>query len=1269
MKNQSSSFKIYLSLLIILVLGIVFIETITPVGENTSDEDWTQIVNERNKSISKLTREKFAKTEASFLDNQSKLKKIIKNFETEKSSIQSELIDIINSDDFLEYNITVTDSGLEPIAWNDQFFSNSFYEAGIKKYGFNNSHFFTNELNTYLSIIDTVRLNNEVYYVFLSDIVEKHYLLKNRYFTHQSIKSELTDEIGIEFEIIFSDKKIRMKDKSKFLFDIKNLQNKTIATVIIENPIKEFYFLPGYTVLKNIQKIIFLILLLIISLFIYHKIKSISKFCVKEIFLITLILVFRILLFVFEIPKQYINSSLADSSYFSSKFGFGIVSSPLELFITVLFAFGLIYIIFNKIIGIKNLDEKTNYSLLKSILITIIISFVFCVFLRGFGASVKSVVFDSTLQYFKDISLLLGFPKTVMLFSLLGLGILSVWISAHFLGFNLKFFKDKKKSLLLLFLYYQFISLLYDYSQLNPQGTDFTRILYITLVFVIVYLIEIKHFEIKTVFIYLCFFASITSITHLIYFDHELELGSLKTKAIELVRPDEDLLEHQLRSVMNQFGDDEQAYLIFGEGSSNYDASAFSLWSNSLLHSESVNSAIVILDSSKTILGEFKFKFDKEIDYEELIIGNEEEIVVQEKDNIEENSSLLHGIIPFEENGRLLGYIVVSIFHDLTKVISKDELELLMADKVGLTSSSLKQNLNVLEFFDSRLIFSKGEINLSNQQLDKIANFNFEHKKEGWLNLSADKKDYRFFLLRSPFAEYDNVLAVGLEERNITINLFDFFKVFFIHTSIITLFVGFYLLILFIRNKELKITYKGQLLSAFLIISIIPLIMLAFYFRTLTEERNNSAIHYKLKKRAVSVDKYCTDNIKLENDIYTVFNNAHFDLGIDFSIYKGKSLIFSSEANYYQIGLFKDNLNAHVYKRLNIEGYRDDIEIEKVEDYKFNSFYYQTELNSEKYIIKINDTFNRILLPMSDTEVDVFLFGSYSLAVLLVIIISTVLANQISNPIKNITAATRDLAEGKMDITLENKSKGEIGELISGFNLMIKDLEKSRKELAEIERESAWREMARQVAHEIKNPLTPMKLSVQQLIIAFNDKSPKFNDIFGKVSTTIINQIDTLKNIANEFSNFARMPKLNIEKIELITVINESINLYMDKIVTLTLTSNYNEAFVNADLDQLKRAFINLIRNAIQARANKVEFILEKRETLYYIYVKDNGKGISEDIQHKIFDPDFTTKVEGMGLGLDMVKKFLNKVDGSIEIDETSKSGTIFLIKLPIAND
>jgi nitrogen fixation/metabolism regulation signal transduction histidine kinase len=313
----------------------------------------------------------------------------------------------------------------------------------------------------------------------------------------------------------------------------------------------------------------------------------------------------------------------------------------------------------------------------------------------------------------------------------------------------------------------------------------------------------------------------------------------------------------------------------------------------------------------------------------------------------------------------------------------------------------------------------------------------------------------------------------------------------------------------------------------------------------------------------------------------------------------------------------------------------------------------------------VNDAFNKIKPAFSSADIDVILFGIYSFALIIIIFVSTVLANQISAPIRRLTKATEAVAKGDLDVELENNEKGEMRDLYQGFNLMTKELQKNQIELAELERESAWKEMAKQVAHEIKNPLTPIKLAVQQLIASHKDKSKDFDKIFRKVTKTTLNQIDNLGQIASEFSSFAKMPSIKLEKLDVVPIIKDTINLFIDDKIKIDFQSEALEAVVEADISQLRRMLINMIRNSIQANATDIAIRLTTKDANYSLIIVDNGKGISDENKEKIFEINFTTKEKGMGLGLKLARRFLEGVNGKIHLVESGSSGTTFEITIP----
>jgi signal transduction histidine kinase len=248
----------------------------------------------------------------------------------------------------------------------------------------------------------------------------------------------------------------------------------------------------------------------------------------------------------------------------------------------------------------------------------------------------------------------------------------------------------------------------------------------------------------------------------------------------------------------------------------------------------------------------------------------------------------------------------------------------------------------------------------------------------------------------------------------------------------------------------------------------------------------------------------------------------------------------------------------------------------------------------------------------------------------------------------------------------------EIGTLVNEYNKMVKKVEENAVLLAQSERETAWREMARQVAHEIKNPLTPMKLNIQYLQQAIKSGYGNIQELALKVSESLIEQIDNLTYIASEFSNFAKMPEAKPEDVDLNELLDKAVELYLNENTNVTLKRSEESLTLYADKSQLLRVFTNLLENAVQAipedRDGIVTVIVSKDNSYALVAFRDNGAGIPADIVERIFQPYFTTKSSGTGLGLAMTKKIIEFWGGTIWFETEEGEGTTFFIKLPLLN-
>ncbi len=295
-----------------------------------------------------------------------------------------------------------------------------------------------------------------------------------------------------------------------------------------------------------------------------------------------------------------------------------------------------------------------------------------------------------------------------------------------------------------------------------------------------------------------------------------------------------------------------------------------------------------------------------------------------------------------------------------------------------------------------------------------------------------------------------------------------------------------------------------------------------------------------------------------------------------------------------------------------------------------------------------------------------------ALVYLLMLLIAIAIAYLVSKYItKSIKTVSEKINQTKLDkrnekIILENASE-EMHNLVNAYNDMVDELGESAVKLAKSEREQAWREMAKQVAHEIKNPLTPMRLTVQSFEQRFNTNDPEAKEKLNEFSKSLIQQIDTMSSIASAFSSFAEMPKQKREELDVIEVVKLALDIFHEDYIHYF--HQEDKLLVQLDKTQLIRVVTNLIKNAIQSledQANpKIEVKVVENNGNVLISVADNGKGISEQDKTKIFEPKFTTKSSGMGLGLPMIKKIVEAYDGTITFVSEVERGTVFTVSIP----
>ncbi|HZH54560.1 MAG TPA: HAMP domain-containing sensor histidine kinase, partial [Sphingobacteriaceae bacterium] len=420
-------------------------------------------------------------------------------------------------------------------------------------------------------------------------------------------------------------------------------------------------------------------------------------------------------------------------------------------------------------------------------------------------------------------------------------------------------------------------------------------------------------------------------------------------------------------------------------------------------------------------------------------------------------------------------------------------------------------------------------------------------------------------------------------------------------------------------------------------------------------------------------------NSTIGMDDYVEFQAIAEANALDLNLYDVDGhLMYTTQPRIYDLELISDYINPRALDHLRYYGRSQYVQAESIGQMKYVSAY--TSI--------LNTAFEPIAflsLPYYASQVELerstggllnALINIYALVILILGLFAVFVANKITAPLLLVQKSLAKTKIGKHNEPIFWKRDDEMGRLIKEYNLMIAELEESAERIVQSERESAWKEMARQVAHEIRNPLTPLKLGMQQLERSWLDKDPDFETRFKRFIGSFIEQIDGLTRIATEFSDFARMPDSEFSDLDLSEILRHSVavfNNYTNVNIELQFAENLTSTHVRGNKDQLMSTFNNLIKNAIEATTNlrrcQIRILVTGNEQLLRISIQDNGEGIAPDVRKKLFEPNFTTKSSGTGLGLAFVKRAVENMGGEISYKTTVGKGSTFLIILPRVRD
>lgn len=473
---------------------------------------------------------------------------------------------------------------------------------------------------------------------------------------------------------------------------------------------------------------------------------------------------------------------------------------------------------------------------------------------------------------------------------------------------------------------------------------------------------------------------------------------------------------------------------------------------------------------------------------------------------------------------------------------------------------------------------------------------------------------------------------------------------------------------------RLQMLIVGSLLFSFVVIGTSS----TLYIQNIYQQKNNAILTEKTQSILIEIEhKLKDENIHthaMEGYLHQLLVKFSMVFYADINLYDVNGMLLaSSRPEIFERGLVSGLMNPKAYRQMHHAGALFYLQKEQIGSATYLSSYIPFADSYGQTVAYINLPYFARESELRE-ELSAFVLTYVNIFFLLTglsVILALLLSRQLTRPLSMIQEKMRSVKFNSINEKISWKARDEIGQLIDQYNHMIDELEKSAELLTRSERESAWREMARQVAHEIKNPLTPMRLSIQHLLRAWQEQDPDIENKIKRTTQTLVEQIDTLSEIASAFSDFAKMPRSRPEEVNLEEIIQKTIRLYSGmQHARFTFENHIQEIpTIYADQKNLNRVFNNLFKNAIQAvekgEQAHIRVVLSSLIDNYRITVTDNGRGMTPEQAQKVFTPYFTTKSSGMGIGLSIVYNIITSAGGTISFETELGKGTTFTILLP----
>jgi signal transduction histidine kinase len=1149
----------------------------------------------------------------------------------------------------------------------------------------------TSSLHTFLAL--RLPVPEQFLSVVVSKALEVNYPISNRFVTPTSFAAALSNRIGTEVRLLVAPPDTT-RDDGFFYVPLHDYHRNVIGSVAVGRPTVESELQRINAQIDWMVSSLAGVAVLLAAFAALVSLMRISSAILRSLLLTLILWSTRSVWLAVGFPRQLIGTSLFEPVLYSTPFGGGIAESLGETLITVSILLLNVLWLLTEVQGrLQEQEDRRPVSSQPWLLLVVVILIVgFLYVTHGFGEAFRSFVFDSTLQYHDPTALLPGVPLAVMHLTILLLTLVYLALSTGLMFLMLRLARlsfhravVRYQEVLVVVILFGLVWGAMIVLPITPKFPSYYPLLIVLLTGTLIVVLR-RHgrsaslagdYTGKAVWVVAAaFVAAVPLLDHKL---HQKDREHLQLLAEELLRPVDSWLSLVVNEGLRTAADAQEVWRLANDRQRESPSDmAFSLWSQMLVGREGYNSALMLYDASGREFSRFAVGLTSFEQTEMLrTMFNAEEEVLQVVER-----KLPTGVLTYygawstvrDSANQPVGFVALMLAANQRSLFRGEAPEPLRP----LTRERFERHFRgviISEFQNGVLTTTSSAEFYRGMPLpgEVMASFQDARSKFLWRTLLHDGRRYETLYARDD-TRPGTVLALSIETLDIRWHLFNGVKIALVYLAVVVVVLLLQSSVRGLQKELQALGFRARLLIAFSVLTILPLFLLAYYNRELATERLESSISRRLVEDLSLLERRMLQTFDDEEDFLNGMTDDYCEtvaseLGVDFTVFRSATMKASSRPELYQTAILDSRLSGQAYANTVLVGRNYFQQVEQIGEVPYTVGYKPLVLNDRIVgVLAIQALYRQREIDEELAQRNVYTMGVYALVLVVLIILGFVLAHRLSRPLRELTMASREVARGNLEVQVTPTTTDEIGELMKSFNDMVRELRVSREQIVRAERESAWKEMAKQVAHEIKNPLTPMKLSVQHLRRAFHDQAPDFPALLERITQTVIEQIDALSRIASEFSNFARMPERTYERVDVHLLLRETINLFREiRGVEFRTKFSDTSPVIVADRSELQRVFINLIRNSVQAMEQGGTITIETsvQSQRCIIALTDTGPGIPPSLQHKVFEPNFSTKTDGTGLGLAISRRIIEDLNGTIQLTSEVGKGTTFTIILP----